>query len=128
MDPVSLIVAAIVAGVASGAQATASTAVSDAYTKLKGLLRRRLAGDAAAEAELERAEQDATANPAPLAEQLRSSGADRDEEVVAAARALLESADPEGARGGKYDVHVSGGKGVVVGDHATTTMNFGPGD
>jgi hypothetical protein len=45
--------------------------------------------------------------------------------LLRAARALLEQVDPEGARGGKYNVTVTGGKGVVVGDQATVTMNFG---
>ena len=123
MDPISLIVAALVAGVAAGTQETAATVVKDAYGKLKSLLKKRFGSEG--EASLESAEHQASADPAPLAEQLRANGADRDAEILAAAKALLEAADPEGARQGKYQVQISGGKGIVVGDNATTTMNFG---
>ena len=37
---------------------------------------------------------------------------------------MLERVDPDGARAGRYDVRISGGKGIVVGDQATVTMNF----
>jgi hypothetical protein len=124
MDPVSLILAAVVAGASEAARETAGTAVKDAYTGLKKLIRRRFAGDRDAEAELEKAEQNPEADHALLKDRLEARGADRDEELLLAAQALLERVDPDGARAGKYDVKISGGKGIVVGDRSTVTMTF----
>jgi len=36
--------------------------------------------------------------------------------------------DPAGSEAGKYDVRITGGKGIVVGDNASVTMNFNNGD
>ena len=44
------------------------------------------------------------------------------------AQELLALVDPVGAQRGKYNVTVSGGKGVVVGDHAHVEMTFEDGD
>ena len=41
---------------------------------------------------------------------------------------MLKQADPAGARAGKYDVRITGGKGIVVGDAANVTMTFNDGD
>jgi hypothetical protein len=128
MDPISLIIAAVTAGATAAVQETAGAAIRDAYAGLKRLLGRRLAGDPDAEAELAAIERQPDADPQPLAKRLHTAGAERDEELLKAARALLERLDPEGARAGKYDVRVSGGKGVVVGDQANVTMTFNNGD
>jgi hypothetical protein len=44
MDPITLIVTVLAAGAALGITDSASSAVKDAYTGLKALLRKRLAG------------------------------------------------------------------------------------
>jgi hypothetical protein len=121
MDPISLILAAVVAGASEAARETAGTAVKDAYTGLKEIIRRRFGGDRNAEAELEKAEQNPEADHTLLKDRLEATGADRDEELLVAARALLEQVDPDGR---KYGVKISGGKGIVVGDHSTVTMTF----
>jgi hypothetical protein len=128
MDPISLIIAALAAGAISGVKDTASQAVNDAYTGLKALLRRRFTGNQQAEDALEQAERQPGSDQAILAEHLRAAGADGDEELIKAARALLEQADPAGARAGKYNVRITGGKGIVVGDAANVTMTFNDGD
>jgi hypothetical protein len=124
MDPISLIIAALAAGAIAGVKDTASQAVNDAYTSLKALLRRRFSGNRQAEAALDQAEQRPESGQALLAEHLRAADVDGDEELIEAARALLEQADPAGARAGKYNVHITGGKGIVVGDAANVTMTF----
>jgi hypothetical protein len=124
MDPISLIVAALTAGATAAVQETAGTAVKDAYEGLKALIRRRFGGDRDAEAELDNAEQDPQGDQSQLKGRLLATGADRDEELLVAARAVLERVDPAGARAGKYDVTISGGKGVVVGDRNTVPMTF----
>lgn len=128
MDPISLIIAALAAGAAAGVKDTASQAVKDAYAGLKALLRSRFAGNRQAEAALGKVERQPESGQALLAEHLRAAGADGDRELISAARALLEQADPAGARAGKYNVRITGGKGIVVGDAANVTMNFNDGD
>jgi hypothetical protein len=95
---------------------------------LKGLIRRRFAGNREAEAVLDQSERQPEADQAQLAQHLRAVGAAGDEELIRAAQSLLRQADPAGARAGKYEVHITGGKGIVVGDAATVTMTFNDGD
>jgi hypothetical protein len=128
VDPVSLIVAALIAGAAAGLKDAAGSSVKDAYTGLKALLRRYVAGDREAEKRLGELDRRPDTDLAPLAERLQAADAARDAELTRAARALLEQADPAGVRAGKYDVRISGSKGIVVGDQANVTMNFGADD
>ena len=120
---VEVIVAALVAGAVAGSSEVARTAVVDAYTALKGLLRRRLVGRPEAQQALEGRETEPGRWRAVLADALTASGADADEQVLAAARRLLAVADPDGTRG-KYQVDASHARGVQVGDHNTQTNIF----
>jgi hypothetical protein len=124
MDPISLIIAALAAGASAGLKDTTGDAVKDGYSALKALVLRRFKGDRDAEAQVEAVEREPEADHAALKQRFASAGADADEELVRKARELLETLDPEGAQVGKYNVNVTGGKGVVVGDHATVTQNF----
>jgi hypothetical protein len=128
MDPISLIIAALAAGAIAGVKDTAGQAVKDAYAGLKALLRRRFTGNRQAEAVLDQSERQPDADQALLAQHLRDAGAGDDEELIRAAQAVLEKADPAGARAGKYNVRITGGKGIVVGDSANVTMTFNDGD
>ncbi|GAA0990067.1 hypothetical protein GCM10009555_075220 [Acrocarpospora macrocephala] len=110
MDPVTLILEALAAGAAAGVTA----GVTDAYTGLKNLLVRRFGDDPALE--------DAGQDPDLLRELLGGLG--DDPEVLRAASAVLESADPQGAAAGKYTVTVYGSKGVTIGDHNQITQHF----
>jgi hypothetical protein len=130
MDPISLIVAAVAAGAIVGIKDSASQVVKDAYAGLRGLLRRRFAGNREAEAVLDRSENQPGVEQvqAQLAQYLRAAGAADDAELITAAQAVLRYADPPGSRAGKYDVRITGGKGIVVGDAANVTMTFNDGD
>ncbi len=121
MDPVTLILAALTAGVASGAGQTATAAVKDGYEALKGLLRKRFAGNAKAEEALADHEGDPDTYVKPLAKQLSDTGADQDAEIVAAAEAVVKTAHEMGVKT-KYNVTVTGGKVGIIGDHGTVTM------
>ncbi|MGH3934182.1 MAG: hypothetical protein ACRDS1_04255 [Pseudonocardiaceae bacterium] len=116
MDPISLIVAALAAGAAAGVTDTASTAVKDAYTGLRELVRRRLAGRAAAEVALAEHESAPEIWRAPLVAELDSAGAATDEAMVAAAQRVMAIVDEAGTRSGKYVVDLRGAQGVQVGD------------
>ncbi|WP_028924531.1 hypothetical protein [Pseudonocardia acaciae] len=111
MDSVSLIVEALAAGAAAGAQGTATQAVKDAYGGLKGLVTRRF-GDRPKE--LDRPAEE-------LRAELEAVDAGADEELVSAARRLLELLD----QGGKYQVDARKAQGVQIGDHGTQINKFG---
>jgi hypothetical protein len=124
VDPLSLIITAVATGAAAAAKDTAGAAVKDAYAGLRALIVRRLGGHREAEDVVERAERQPETEQQTLAGRLLDRGADQDEEMIHAAQAVLLEVDPDGARSGKYDVRISGGKGIVVGDQVTVTMTF----
>jgi hypothetical protein len=116
----------IVAALAAGATAGGTAVVQDAYATLRDAVRRRLRGRGSAEQALELAaeETDPGVWQTRIGAALADSGADRDEEVLAAARALLAVTDPAGVRAGKYTVDLRGAQGVQVGDHNNQTNTF----
>jgi hypothetical protein len=128
MDPVSLIVAALAAGASTALKDTAAEAVKDAYKGLKSLLQRKLGDKPAAQVVIDKHEESPDVWEKPLEAEIKQSGIADDEEVVKAAQKLMELVDPDGARAGKYNVTISGGKGIVVGDHAKVEMTFENGD
>jgi hypothetical protein len=126
MDGIELVTTALTAGAAAGARDTASSAVRDAYSTLKDLVRRCLAGRQAGEVALAEHEQDPEVWEAPLRAQLRAAGAGDDANVTAAAQALMALLDTAGSRSGRYVITVTGSQGVQVGDGNIQHNNFGP--
>jgi hypothetical protein len=125
MDPLTLIVTALAAGVTAAVKQTSGEAVKDAYQALKGLIRRRMSGNSAAEVALEKHEEKPEVWEAPLKDALSEAGADQDEEIVEAARKLMTLIDPQNAT--KFGTTVHGNvQGWVQGDHARVDMRFGP--
>lgn len=128
MDPLTILATALVTGAAEKLKPTAGKAVEEAYTGLKALLLRKFGerqdvGDA-----LDKVEQkpDSEGRKTVLQEELEAAEAHKDEELLAAAEALLKQADPEGAQQGKYKIDFHGEvKGAVIGDHAQVTQRFG---
>ena len=123
MTGVELIVAALAAaataGIASGTQ--------DAYTGLKDLLVKRLAGRTGAVQALESRETDAGVWRARIGEDLTASGVAADEQILAAARAVLAQTDPVGARAGIYHVEISHSAGGAGGAfYAPVTIQVPP--
>ena len=128
MDPVSLIVAALAAGASAALKDTAGQAVRDAYGGFKALLKRKLGDAPLTEQVIEKHAEAPEVWEKPLQEELAAANVAEDEDVIRAAQELLARVDPEGARGGKYNVTITGGKGIVVGDTATVEMTFDDGD
>jgi hypothetical protein len=128
MEPISLIVAALATGASSGALAALSDEVKDAvkaaYTRLRGLVKKRVAGNAVAETALDQYEADPKVWEAPLTDQLTKAGAGDDADILAAARELMELLKQAGGQGGTYNVTVSGGQGVQVGSGNAQTNTF----
>ena len=117
MDPITLIVTALSAGVASGVTDVAASAVKDAYARLRALVAKRLGGRPGVEVMLTRYEEAPETWRAPLVAELADAAAERDLDLVGAARALLSLVDEAGARAGKYTVDVRGAQGVQIGYH-----------
>lgn len=126
MDPVTLIVTALAAGAASALQAGTAAAVKNAYSQLRALVKKRLAGRSDGELVLTRHETTPKAWEAPLVAELSAAGAEGDAELVAAAQALMNLVDEAGSRSGKYAVTVRDSQGVQVGDRNTQTNVFAP--
>jgi hypothetical protein len=131
MDPITLIVAALAAGVSTGVQDLAADGIRNAYTTLRDLIKRRFADESSAESEgvepttvLDAHAKDPKTWEAPLAEALKSAGADGDRAIIEAATELLRQADPEGTSQGKYVVDARGAQGVQIGDHGTMRVTF----
>lgn len=120
MDPVTAIVTALAAGASAGAigalKDDAAEAAKAAYVKLRGLARRRVAGQPHGELALQEHQTAPQKWEGLLAAELTEAGAAGDADLVAAAEALLALLDPAGARAGKYQVTLSGAQGVQVGD------------
>ena len=125
MDPVTLIITALASGAGSGLKDTASSAVKDAYSGLKTLASRALAGRNKGELVLAEHEQAPQVWEKPLAEELRAAGAADDADLLAAAELLLSLVDATGTAEGKYRVTIQNSQGVQVGDHNTQTINLG---
>ncbi|WP_458691370.1 hypothetical protein [Nocardia tengchongensis] len=125
MDPVTIIAAALAAGALKGVGETATTVVADAYKGLKALVARRFGASPRAELVLAEHESDPDTWQAPLTVALRDSGAGEDDQILAAARRLLELADPQGSAAGKYMVDARGANVGAIGDHAKQQNTFG---
>ncbi|MEU0588022.1 hypothetical protein [Streptomyces sp. NPDC006132] len=119
MSGVELVVAALAAGASAGLTETVSSAVRDAYGALRESVLRRLPGRGEELLDAEQVEPGVW--EARLREELTASGADRDQELLAAAEDLLTLL-PSGS---KYQVDARGAKGVQTGDHNIQTNNYG---
>ncbi|MFF4018553.1 hypothetical protein [Streptomyces sp. NPDC001843] len=106
MVGVELVMAALAAGASAGLTDTASGAVRDAYATLHEAVRRRLSARGTDVPDAEQMEP--TAWAAWLREELTASGADRDQELLAAAEALWALV----GAGGTYRVDARGVKGL----------------
>jgi len=136
MDPITLILAALAAGAAAGGKDLANNAIKDAYHGLKTLLMARFQKQASERGGTDAVHVDPVAvlqahetRPdtwaAPLSDVLEESRAAYDEDILRAARVLLEQADPHGTAAGKYRLDLRGAQGVQVGDHGQMTNTFG---
>jgi hypothetical protein len=128
MDPLTILVTALVTGAAEKLKPTAGKAVEEAYEGLKALLLRKFGDKEDVSDAVDKVEgkPGSQAREGLLKEELEAAGAHEDEELLAAAKALLEQADPQGAQQDKYSITFHGEvKGAVIGDHAQVEQKFG---
>jgi len=125
MDPLTLIIAALATGLGLAGEAAVTEATKDAYQKLKAAIAGHF-GKHPQHAEALAAFDRDPQQKAPLVGALADSGAAQDPAVMEAAQRLLAAADPAGQAAGRYQLTVQGDvQGLVQGDHANVTMNFG---
>lgn len=119
-----MILTALSAGAIAALQETAATGIKDAYKGLKSLIQQKFASQPKASDHLEEYSKDPETWEKPLSKDLQQAAVDQDEQILQAAKALLEllNAQPGGS---KYNVQITDAQGVVVGDHATVEMSFG---
>jgi hypothetical protein len=115
MDPVTLVEGALKAGALLGIKNTASQVVSDGYLALKTKVKALFAGNAKAELVLAEHETAPQTWAQPLMAELATTGVD--EELVAAAQALMNLIDPMGSQAGKYNVDNSTMRDSQLGDN-----------
>jgi hypothetical protein len=128
IEPITLIVTALAAGASAGAidalKDNAKETANTAYAKLRGLVRKRVAGRPDGELALERYEAAPQKWEAVLTDELTAAGAANDAELVTAAEALMALIDQAGAKSGKYNVTIKDSKGVQVGDGNVQVNRF----
>jgi hypothetical protein len=118
VEPVTLILTALAAGAAAGGTDSAASAVKDAYSGLKHLIGKRFTGKTSAVVALAEHESDPGTWQAPLTKALTETQVAQDEQVLAAARRLLELTDPDGTRAGRYTlIDARGAHHAQFGDH-----------
>lgn len=129
MGPVTLIVTALAAGSSTGAvsalELDVKNVVKETYSRLRGLVKQRIASQPGAELVLAEYETDPENWAEPLAEELTAAGAADDVDLVTVATALMELVDGPGSRAGKYDVTIKDSTAVQVGDRNIQVNTFG---
>jgi hypothetical protein len=127
LDPVTLITSALLSGASAGLKDSATQSVKDGYAGLKALIHQRFHGRNEAEVALAQHEVKPEVWAPALREELGKTGADRDEDILQAARHLMALLDPAGSVTGKYRIEFTGPvQGVVIGDSAQVTQTFQP--
>jgi hypothetical protein len=121
MDPLT---AAIVAAVAAGAAKVATEVVPDLYRGLKALIKSKFGEQNAVSKAVDEVEADpeSAGQKIVLEEKVKKAGADKDADIVAAAKKLLEQleAQPGGAR---IVQTATGNYNAQAADHSTASVN-----
>ena len=129
MDPSTVIVNAVVAGAALALKDVTSNVVKGAYAGLKQLIIDKYGKKGLIEQSLKNVEDDPESVPRQslLEEELQKAGAAQDEQLLEAAKALLEKADPEGTRQGNYVLSLrAGDKSIQIGQARDVTIGKKP--
>ncbi len=128
MEPASLIVGALAAGAAVAAKDVGKSVVKDSYDGLKQLvvnLFKQKKNDTG-EMAVEKFESKPEVWKGPLEDALAETGADMDENIIKAARQLMELIEPKQAAMGKFNVQAKNVQGVVQAEKIDSlTQNFG---
>lgn len=128
MEPVTTaILAAIAAGATAGVSDTAKKAINDTYDGLKGLLQKKLGGDSKVVEAVEKLEADPESAgwKETVGKEVAKAGADRDQELIAAAEAVLARLE-ELPAGQQQHIQSAIGRYIAQADRGSTaTVNVG---
>lgn len=125
MDPISLIVEALGAGAGEALKDGAKDTIVAAYRRLRDQARTLLAGNRDAEVVLANHENAPDIWQRSLATQLAASGAAADQELQAAAEALLTLLKTPAPAASNYSIVVHDSQGIQAGNHNSQTINIG---
>lgn len=127
MDPITLVVAAFVAGLSSGVTEVAKVTVMDTYKAFKERLAIKTAVSDDAKDALEKVEKEpqSKARQDFLKEELVKLRVDNDQQLIEMAKTLLEQFEQLGTKSGKYNISISTGEGIIIGDGSQVTQYFG---
>jgi hypothetical protein len=120
MDPISIIVLALAAGAAAASKDVAAQAVKDGYAGLKALIIRKFGSKGDVQGAVDQAEKkpDSEARQAVLKEELQAAGADKDDDLLKQAQALIELLKQHGASGAAFSAINTGSGAIAQGDGA----------
>ena len=127
MDPVTLIVSALLGGLTTGLTDTAKAATKDIYDALKSRLMKKAEKHEDAQDAIVKIEKqpDSKARQELLKEELGKLELDQDDELLKLAKSLLDALKASENNGGNYKVDIQNSQGIIVGDNANVTQNFG---
>lgn len=116
MSDLELVMDALIAGAAAGVASVAGSAVQDAYTGFREAVRHHLSARGTDVAVLDADPTEPDVWRMQLRGVLSASEVAQNEDLVAAAKALLLRLGADGARSGSVTVDAREAKGVVAGD------------
>src|SRR6185436_4278147 len=127
MDPVTLVVSALLGGLTAGLTDTAKAATKDMYDAFRSRLMKKTEKNEDAQDAIAKVEKqpDSKARQELLKEELGKLELDKDDELLKLAQSLLEVLKESSSKASKYDVDIQNSQGIVVGDNANVTQNFG---
>ena len=127
MDPVTLVVSALLGGLTAGLTHTAKAGIKDMYDAFRSRLMKKTEKNEDAQDAIAKVEKqpNSKARQELLKEELGKLELDKDDELLKLAQSLLELLKESGGKTGKYDVDIQNSQGIVVGDNANVTQNFG---
>jgi len=114
MEPISLILAALLAGMSTGIGSVTADAIKGSYEGLRRALKRKLASEPGAEAAIDGYLADQDRYEDQLRRALWKAGADRDDDIISTARAIVAAADPQALS--KFNVSIRDSENIQVGD------------
>jgi primosomal replication protein N len=125
IDLVSVIVSALIHGLT-----VIQADTSDLYAAFKARLRKEVEGNEDAQDAMTKVEKQpaSKARQELLKEELGKLALEQDEELLQLAQSLLDELKRSSDQPGKYNVDVQNSQGIVVGDNANVTQNFGDTD
>jgi len=127
MDPVTVVVSALLGGLTAGLTDTAKAATKDLYDALKARLMKKAETNEDVQDAIAKIEKqpDSKARQELLKEELGKLSLENDNELLKLAQSLLEVLKETEGKSGKYTVDIQNSQGIVVGDNADVTQNFG---